>query len=121
MKICLFFLSILASVNIFAADAISTAGFEHISVSASLKSVAGEPDTYLVVSEISDTDTGKIIAQPKLLIKNSEPASIKISEKDGISIEVTVTANSGVAKYDLTMKKGDKFITKKSLDLSVKS
>lgn len=96
---------------------------EHLAVSAQLRPEPSKPGFYLVTSEITNLDDGKVIGKPMLLFADGSPAKIQMGKKDGQLIEIAVAANaaSATAKYTFTLHRGEKLIHQQVFDLTLKN
>lgn len=81
-------------------------------------------DAYVVTAAISDINSGKMLAQPKLITHAGTPARIEVGEKGApgaitVDVEVTVASSGATASYASEIRDNDKMVSSQLLTLAV--
>jgi type II secretory pathway component HofQ len=81
-------------------------------------------DVYAVTAVISDLNSGKVLAQPKLITHAGAPARIEVGEKGApgavmVDVEVTVASSGSTAGYTSEIRDNDKVVSSQLLTLAV--
>ena len=93
----------------------------NLGIELDVKPAEGKPGQFFVSSVITDLETNRVIAQPRLLINASKPARIETGAEGKWSLLINVTADGGSrrAAYDATFSRDGKLVSKQRVSVNL--
>ncbi|HEY9104285.1 hypothetical protein [Chitinimonas sp.] len=95
----------------------------HLSVRVDVQPASSGIGRYIATTEVSDLNSNKVLARPKLAFSQHAPASIEVAldEDDLIQVEIRIGADRRSADYQFRHLRGGKLCGRQQLKLRLRA